>query len=43
MGYVGWIGKERPVESELIRELGQLGAIPIAKVIRRCAIIGFRY
>ncbi|CAG8918953.1 unnamed protein product [Penicillium salamii] len=40
MAYVGWIGtfegergtgKEKIVESELIRELGLLGAIPIAK------------
>lgn len=41
MAYVGWIGtfegekgtnKERHVESELVRELLELGAIPIAKV-----------
>ena len=40
MGYVGWIGtfegrkgtgKERVIESELVRELRSLGAIPIAK------------
>lgn len=32
MGYVGWIEKERPVESLLVKELKSLGAIPIAKV-----------
>ncbi|KUJ12171.1 amidase [Mollisia scopiformis] len=31
MGYVGWINKERPVESLLVKELKSLGAIPIAK------------
>ncbi|KAF2097696.1 amidase [Rhizodiscina lignyota] len=40
MGYVGWIGtfeghkgtgKERIIESELVRELRSLGAVPIAK------------
>ena len=42
MGYVGWIGtfegtkdgeRKGQVESELVRELVQLGAVPIAKVI----------
>jgi amidase len=44
MGYVGWIGKERPVESELIRELVELGAIPIAKVMifRQCDLCEFQ-
>ncbi|KAK5449281.1 hypothetical protein LTS15_008823 [Exophiala xenobiotica] len=41
MGYIGWIGKERPVESELVRQLVDLGAIPIAKVTRQCAFIKF--
>ena len=44
MAYVGWIGtfegrkgtgKERVVESELVRELYSLGAIPIVKVRSR--------
>jgi amidase len=43
MGFIGWIGtfegekgtgKERNVESELIRELNILGAVPIGKVSR---------
>jgi hypothetical protein len=43
MGYIGWIGtfegqkatgKERVVESELVKELNVLGAIPTAKVRR---------
>ena len=42
MGYIGWIGKERPAESELIRQLIELGAIPIAKVTQQCAFIKFR-
>jgi amidase len=41
MAYIGWIGtfegqrdtrKEETTESELVRELNVLGAIPIAKV-----------
>jgi amidase len=41
MGYVGWIGtfegkkgtgKEKRVESELVRELRSLGAVPYVKV-----------
>ena len=41
MAYIGWIGtfegqkgtgKEKRFESELVRELYSLGAIPIAKV-----------
>ncbi len=46
MAYVGWIGtfegkkgtgKERHVESELVRELHSLGAIPLGKVrMHRC-------
>ena len=41
MAYIGWIGtfegrkgtgKEKVFESELVRELHSLGAIPIAKV-----------
>ena len=46
MAYVGWIGtfegkkgtgKERNVNSELVRELQELGAILIAKVWHHCA------
>ena len=45
MAFVGWIGafegktgtgKERNVESELVRELCSLGAVPIGKVRRLC-------
>lgn len=41
MAYIGWLdtfegrigtGKEETTESELIRELNSLGAVPIAKV-----------
>lgn len=44
MAYIGWIGtfkgkkgtgKEETMESELVRELNILGAIPIAKVRTR--------
>jgi amidase len=43
MGFIGWIGtfegekgtgKDRNIESELIREFNILGAIPIGKVSR---------
>lgn len=47
MGYVGWIGtfegrrndaRARTLESELVRELRLLGAVPIAKACSTCWI-----